>query len=91
MTHKITEGLELTDEQAGVSYGIPVLVANGIALGKSDCLPEPFCAAGYDTSGNHTGRGEDKCKLAGVLVKNYASSILNMDEKTFNFIKRFYA
>lgn len=90
MIHLITTGLELTNERAESSHGIPVLVAIGIALGKSDLLPDPFFCAGYDAAGNHTGRGEDKCKLAGVLVKTHAGSLRGMDKKTFAFVRSFY-
>lgn len=93
MTLEITKDLTLTDERAESSYGIPVLVTGGIAYGKSDILPAPWGAAGYDAQGNHTGQGEDKCRMAGVVVKNFAASILQgqMDDATFAFVKSFYA
>lgn len=92
MTYKLTAEIELSDERSESSYGIPVLVIGGNAYGKADQLPAPFCVSGYDALGNHTGNGEDKCRLAGVLVKTHAESLLsNFPTDTYQFIKRFYA
>ena len=92
MKYKITEKLELTDEHAASSNGIPVLVINGVAFGKSDLLPGTFCSAGYDQLGNHTGNGDDKCFLAGILVRGHGRSLnSNFPSDTYRFIKSFYA
>jgi hypothetical protein len=92
MKYNLTSEIELTDERAETSYGIPVLVIGGKAFGKADLLPAPFCIAGYDASGNHTGSGDDKCQLAGVLVRAHAGSLHTpFPTATFNFIKSFYA
>ena len=91
MTYKLTAEIELSDERAESSYGIPVLLIGGNAYGKADLLPAPFCVAGWDADGNHTGKGSDKCRLAGVLVKAHAGMLSNyFSSPLYQWIKCFY-
>ena len=53
MKYNLTSEIELTDERAESSYGIPVLVIGGNAYGKADLLPAPFCIAGYEIGRAH--------------------------------------
>jgi hypothetical protein len=91
MKTTLIDGMELTNERSESSYGIPVLVINGDAYGRGDVLPEPYCTAGYDQKGNHTGRGEDKCRLAGVLVRAHAHALTSCTPERYEFIKSFYS
>lgn len=92
MKYELSKGLVLTDERPESSYGIPVLVADGVAYGKGDTMPQPWGAAGYDEYGNHTGNGNDCCRQAGVIVKSFVGSIQvgEMSVATFAWIKSFY-